>query len=130
MFAKHKNADLLASVILVGDVEQLFVMALSTMTKPQTNEFGQQMQLTSLTRFIWGSFPSTAMTIQYRMHPDLSRFVISRTYEGRMTNAPTTRALTSTPALGIQESWNSSHQSPRDRERLGHPRSPVGLRFS
>ncbi|KAK4696295.1 hypothetical protein P7C71_g1591, partial [Lecanoromycetidae sp. Uapishka_2] len=86
MFAKHKNVDLLAGVLLAGDAEQLFVLTPSILQKGPINEFGHQISLSLLSRLIWGGFPSVEMSEQYRMHPDLSRFVSSRSYNGRMTN--------------------------------------------
>lgn len=76
---------------MVGDHDQLGPLQISK--RAQINEFGLQSSHSLYDRLLLHRFPSTQLSVQYRMHPHICGLVNERIYINRLVNDESTQNL-------------------------------------
>ncbi|KAI9876573.1 MAG: hypothetical protein M1830_006187 [Pleopsidium flavum] len=106
MFSKLLLLGLVQGIVLCGDPFQLPPVVISKNVFPPINEFAAQLSRSPMARMLAQSFPSSELTMQYRMHGSLSEGPNDRTYNHRLQNAPSTSTLTlAKPFEKVLRAW-------------------------
>lgn len=74
--------------LLVGDPKQLDPIVPSTKSTPYYNEHGRQVGIGLMTRKTEQEIRSKKLTVQHRMHPDISQMPSEITYRMQLKNSP------------------------------------------
>lgn len=85
LFAGHFKLD--PCIVLIGDQEQL---APNTQADGRSNAFTPQLRISWMARLIRNGMEYTMLTEQHRMVEDVAHLCNTLTYQGKLTNAPST----------------------------------------